>query len=95
MLGKGADFSFFLGRNKPLSTKEQAEHPGLVEGIRVWAGLTGGRVLMWPTEAVSGSPSHRGEKQSLGNKMARGLRTNGRPVLQCPALFPGSVPVMP
>lgn len=42
MLGKGADFSFFLDHNKPLSTKEQAEHPGLVEGIKVWAGLTGG-----------------------------------------------------
>lgn len=42
MLGKGADFSFFLDHNKPLSTKEQAEHPGLVEGTKVWAGLTGG-----------------------------------------------------
>lgn len=35
MLGKGADFSFFLDHNKLLSTKEQAEHPGLVEGIKV------------------------------------------------------------
>lgn len=45
--------------NKQLSTKEQAEHSELVEERKVWAGLAGGRVLMWPGDDkdVTRSPS--------------------------------------